>query len=67
MDNVNKIMDDKINDVITKIYDRYNSTCIIDYDNLRIETPEEILHFKSLQQLRLFVLDEILLSMEYCN
>lgn len=63
MDTVNKLIDEKINALIYDIYDRFNSTCIIDYDTLTIETPEQTLKFNSLQLMRLFILQEIALSL----
>lgn len=54
-----QLINNKINDLISDIYYQFNSACIIDYDNLTIVTPEQTLHFNSIELLNLFILQEI--------
>lgn len=46
------------------IYDKFNSTCLIDIDNLIISTESDYLSFNSLADLNNFLLTEIELSID---
>ena len=41
------------------IYERFNSTCIIDIDNLNIDCPDGYLHFNTEYEMLYFFLTEI--------
>jgi len=52
-------LSNRINELLTDIYDEFNSACIIDFDRLTIETPEQTLEFTNADYMRVFILQEI--------